>query len=415
MNQHTTAEIVRGTLILIMTIGLVGWFIVLTIRRSEDPSGMIRKWVYTFALGGLMYSAVFPIMSQGGYAAAFVGIPLTAAFGLGFTIIWRHTLAGLIAKPFSDLYDGGSTPPEPRPLYSVAQSRQKQGLYEEAVVEIRKQLELFPTDLEGQLLLAQIQAENLRDLPAAEQTIRALCAQPGHAPKNIAFALYSLADWHLSIGADRAGAQRALEEIGKLLPDSEFSLNAAQRLAHLDYAETALSPHSPRTFAVPEGIKNVGLAKALPSIAPKETDPGLMAAEYVKHLEKHPLDTEAREKLAAIYADHFKRLDLAVDQLEQLIQEPHRPARLAVRWLNQMADLQVRSGADYETVWQTLQRIVDLDPKLAAADTARRRMDLLKLEFKARETNEDVKMGSYEQNIGLKRGSAPRYPSEQGE
>ena len=39
----------------------------------------------------------------------------------------------------------------------------------------------------------------------------------------------------------------------------------------------------------------------------------------------------------------------------------------------------------------------------AAAELARTRIDRLKLEFKANEKNQAVKLGSYEQNIGLKR------------
>jgi hypothetical protein len=100
----------------------------------------------------------------------------------------------------------------------------------------------------------------------------------------------------------------------------------------------------------------------------------------VKHLEQHPLDTEARENLAIIYADHYRRLDLATDQLEQLIQGPNQPAKLITHWLNLLADLQIRGGAAYETVRDTLQRIVDRAPNLAAAELARHRLALLKLE-----------------------------------
>jgi hypothetical protein len=77
---------------------------------------------------------------------------------------------------------------------------------------------------------------------------------------------------------------------------------------------------------------------------------------------------------------------------------------LVVHWLNLLADLQIRSGSDYETVKATVQRIIDRDPELAAAGIARNRLALLKLEMKARKKNEDVKMGTYEQNIGLKHG-----------
>ncbi len=101
------------------------------------------------------------------------------------------------------------------------------------MAEIRKQLERFPADVEGQLLLAQIQAEDLNDLPAAELTIQHFCEQPGHAPQNIAFALYSMADWYLALRRDREAAQRHLEKIIELLPGSEVALGAAQRIAHL--------------------------------------------------------------------------------------------------------------------------------------------------------------------------------------
>jgi len=116
------------------------------------------------------------------------------------------------------------------------------------------------------------------------------------------------------------------------------------------------------------------------------------------------LDTEVREKLAVLYADHYQRLDLATDQLEQLISQPSQPMKQVVHWLNLLADLQVRHHADFDQAWLTLGRIIQLYPNHPAADLARNRMDLLRLEFKGKETSQAVKLGSYEQNIGLKRG-----------
>ena len=135
-----------------------------------------------------------------------------------------------------------------------------------------------------------------------------------------------------------------------------------------------------------------------------EPDPEHVAADCVKHLEQHPLDTEAREKLAVIYADHYGRLDLATGELEQMIEQPNQPGRLVVHWLNVLADLQIRGGAGYETVRDTIQRIVDRAPDAAAAEMARHRLALLKLEMKSKDMSQAVKLGSYEQNIGLKRG-----------
>ena len=403
---HRTYEIVRGTVILVIAVGIMGWLMWQSLKRSEDPARLIFKWVLTVPVvwGLLFWLGPWATSSEAG---ALIGVPLLAAGGIVLTAIWRHNIANMIAKPFASLYDGGSEPPIPKPAYSIAQSKQKKGLYLEAIAEIRKQLDRFPTDVEGQLLLAQIQAKDLKDLPAAELTIERFCAQPGHAPQNIVFALYSLADWHLQIAQDREAAQRHLQRVVDLFPESEFALGAAHRIAHLGSAEMLLASHDSRKFIVPEGVRNLGLIRDQDHLKPAEATPEEVAAACVKHLERHPLDTEAREKLAILYADHYGRLDLATGELEQMIGQPNQPGRLVVHWLNLLADLQIRSRASFETVQQTLQRIVDRDPKAAPAEIARNRLALLRLEMKSKGPTEAVKLGSYEQRLGLK-GSLPR-------
>jgi tetratricopeptide (TPR) repeat protein len=383
-----------------------GFFAFHTIKKSEDPARTAFKWVFSLIVAALIRWEAFPLAERGGMSA-FAAVAQCMIAGLVLFITWRQDIGALIAKPFTSLYDGGDVEIEPRPFYSIARARQKQAKYVEAVEEIRKQLERFPTDFEGQMLMAEIQAQDMKDLASAEATIQILCAQPGHAPKNIAFALYSLGDWHLKYAQDREAARRAFEQIVTLLPDTEFALTASQRIAHLADPEMPLAQIEAKKFVVTEGVRNLGLAKNPSPFAPKEKDPTKLAAEYVQHLEQHPLDTDARERLAVLYADHYHRLDMAADELEQMISLPNQPTRLVVRWLNLLADLQVRHGLDYETVKQTLERIVDLDPKLAAAETARNRIALLKLEFKAKQQNQSVKLGTYEQNVGLKRASGP--------
>ena len=56
------------------------------------------------------------------------------------------------------------------------------------------------------------------------------------------------------------------------------------------------------------------------------------------------------------------------------------------------------------------QRIVEREPNLAAAQIAQRRLSCLKLELKANDKGQSVKMGDYEQNIGLKQGGRARVP-----
>lgn len=402
--EPSTGEIVRRIILLVLAVVAVGFVVVLSIWKSEEPKSMVVKWIFTAGVLYLLFGKVGGIVGQGGYSGAFVGIPLTAACGIVLAIIWRHSIAALIANPFGSLYDGGTQPPDPRPAYSVARARQKSGLYLEALAEAQKQLERFPTDVEGQMLVAQIQAEDLKDLPAAELTIEQFCAQPGHAPKNIAFALYSMADWHLAIGHDPDSARQWLQKILVLLPDTEMAMGAAQRIAHMTPKEMLLDAEEQRKFTVKEGEPKIGLHTPREPLLPEETPPQMIAGELVKHLETYPLDTDAREKLASIYADYYHRADLAADQLEQMINDERQPAKSVVRWLNMLADIQVRTGATHEEVVATLQRIIGRDPGLAAAELARQRMARLKLEFKAQQKSQAVKLGSYEQNIGLKRG-----------
>src|SRR5206468_2303317 len=114
---------------------------------------------------------------------------------------------------------------------------------------------------------------------------------------------------------------------------------------------------------LPHGAENIGL-KNHSHLVPTGPDPAKLAVDYVKQLERHPLDTEAREKLAVLYANHFGRLDLATEQLEQLIRLRKQSPKQVAHWLNLLADLQVHCGADYETVRATLLTIVDLYPQL---------------------------------------------------
>jgi tetratricopeptide (TPR) repeat protein len=398
---NSTYQIIRGTILLIIVIGLLGWAIVRALKRSEEPTLLLIKWILTALIVGFMAWWVKPMSGNPG---DWSDIVMALVAGLILAIIWRHDIGDLIAKPFASLYDGGNAEIEPQPYYSISIANRKKGKYTEAVAEIRKQLEKFPSDFEGQMMLAEIQVENLNDLAGAELTIQRLCAQSGLPPRNIALALNALADWHLKFAQDREAARLDLQQIVDLFPETELALAAAQRIGHLAKTEMLLSPHDRQRIHVPEGVKNIGLLQSSTHLQPTASDPTKLAAEYIEHLEQHPQDTEAREKLAAIYADHYGRLDLATDQLDQLINQPNQPARLVVHWLNLLADLQLRHGAGYDTVSQTLEQIIERYPNLAGAGIARNRIDLLKLQLKAKQTNQPVKLGTYEQNIGLKRG-----------
>ena len=399
--MSTTYKIVEGTIGLVVILAIIGWGFFRMLKRSYDPAKVLFKLVITVPL----VIACF----IGAIELSFFGPFVMVILGVAMTVMWTPHIGEWLCKPLTGLYDGGNEEPEQKPYYSIARSLRMKGKFLEAVVEIRKQLARFPNDFEGVMLLAGIQAENLLDLPGAEITLNHFCDRPAAPPKQFAAAMNHLADWRLKLTQDADSARAALEKITARFPDTELALLAAQRIAHLGGAEKLLlAAHDRQPMAVPESVKNVGLLETSGHLAPAEINPAQLAADYVKHLTQHPLDMEVREKLAIIYADHYQRLDLAADELEQLIEQPNQPPKRVAHRLNLLADLQIRHGADYDTVRGTLERIVERFPDLAAAEMARTRLGRLKLELKGHKETPDVKLGVYEQNIGLKYGPPRR-------
>lgn len=396
--------IALNVLLLLFLSGFAVWICFRALRRSADPASLIFKWVFSAVVVWFEYTVAFAAFAKGGFDAIF-GLMVTLISGVAMAITWRHSLIDLISNPIASLYDGGREEVEPRPYYSVAIAKRKLNRPFEAVVSIREQLAKFPNDFEGVTLLAGIQAEDLKDLPGAEITFNHFCDRPEAPPHQVAAAWTQLADWHLKMAQDADSAQAFLEKIIARFPGTQVALQASQRIAHLGGVEKILlAAHDRQPVAVPEGVKNIGLLDSSEFLRPAETDPGKLAAGYVKHLEQYPLDTEVREKLAILYARHFKRVDLAALELDQMIKEPGQPPKRVAHWLNLLADLQIHGGADYETVSETLQTIIDRFPGLPVADLAQSRLNIVKLEIKGQQETPNKTLGVYEQNIGLKSG-----------
>jgi len=405
-------QITGDAFLFAIVIGGGAWLYIRRLKRAEDPAQMVFKCLFSAALGvsTFLFDRHLAKMLQddmlGDFVPAALMVGSVAVSGIILSIMWAPQFGNFLCNPITNLMDGGNEEPEPKPYYSIAISKRKRNKPLEAVVEIRKQLARFPNDFEGVVLLAGIQAEDLKDLPGAEITLNHFCDQSDAPPKQVAAAMNHLADWQLKLAQDADSARAALEKIVMRFPDTELALLAAQRIAHLGGAEkNLLAAHDRQPMAMPEGVKNVGLLESSEHLRPAEIDPAKLAADYVKHLAQHPLDTEVREKLAIIYADHYQRLDLATGELEQLIEEPNQPPKRVAHWLNLLADLQIRHGADYDTVRGTLEKIVERFPDLAVAAMARTRLGRLKLELKGHKETPGVKLGVYEQNIGLKYGS----------
>lgn len=389
---------------LLCVLGIIagaGWWFVRSLKRSDDPARFLFKWLLTLlATGGLIgFIKWIGYNVAGAFAVPFACV----AYGVIMSFLWAPHIARALARPLTSMYDGGDEEADPEPFYSVAHAKIKQGHYQEAAFAIKEQLLRFPNDFYGQSLLAQLQAEHLNDLPGAQLTIERLAAQPGQPRKRIAFAFGQLADWHLKMAQDVEAARQAFEQVIGLFPDTEEAQWAYQRIAHLSTTKQLLEAHDRPVIRVPHGIENLGLRADAASVVKKPVeDPAATAADLVKHLDQYPFDLQAREELACLYAAFYHRLDLALDQMEQIVQAPHQPSKAVVHCLNVIANLQVRYGADEAAARQTLQRIIDLNPDLPAAELARQRLARLHLEMRVHEPGQVVKMGDYEQNLGLK-------------
>jgi tetratricopeptide (TPR) repeat protein len=401
MTALSSLQIALGVFVMLAVFCLLAWIFWRCLKNSDDPSRLLFRWIITaVVLGGGGYG-IYQLAGDGTAAGQIMGVLAGAVVGLILAGLWLPAIVGQVSDTIGSLYTGGREPPTPKPVYSIAEARRKQGRYPEAVHEIQKELAKFPTDVTGQMLLAEVQAENLHDLESVQATIEGFLTQE-HAPKNIAFALNSLADWQLKLAKDTAGARRSLERIVESLPDTEESRNAAQRIAHLATPEELSRRETASLIALPEGRRNLGLEENPQLQIKTHETPDDALARLSGHLAEHPLDREAREKLALVYAEDLQQLEPAVEQFEILSQMPNQTPRDVAHWINRIADLQVGLGLEYEVIRTTLQRIIDLFPGLAPAELAQQRMETLRLELKGKQKSQVVKLGSYEKDIGLK-------------
>jgi len=229
-------ETVGDAILWVVLVGCGGWLFWRALKCSDDPARLIFKWVVTIPVIACFVWVIMPMVRNGGWSAI-GGIFSAVVLGKILVIVWGSTIASKIAEPLTNIIDGGNEPPEPKPCYSAAQARRKRREFLEAVVAVREQLARFPNDMEGVMLLAAMQAEDLKDLPAAEMTLNHFCDRPEAPPKQVAAAMNQLADWHLKLAQDVNSARAAFKKIVARFPDTELSFQAAQRIAHLDGTE----------------------------------------------------------------------------------------------------------------------------------------------------------------------------------
>jgi hypothetical protein len=375
---HTFLNICLWILVIAGIVGLL-WR---TLSRSDEPGTIALKWLVTLVTGA---SAFFlakrwfggnpgvGLVADFGYSLIFVGLLATAGIIIG--IIWGRHIGDWISQPLAGLFDGSGEESKPTPLYSIAIARRKQGHPADAIQAIETQLQKFPQDFNGSLLKAEIEAMDLQNLTSATQTLSPWLYGSSLDPGDCAIAHTKLADWHLRLNHDQKSARQHLQAILLEQPDSAAAQLAEQRLAHLDYEN---KPHT-SVIRVTAGSGAPVATGTPPTVTPKEASADI--PDLLHHLIAHPHDTAAREKLIDIYAWEQHQAQPARDQIELILQSRHLTPRELGRYLNLLADVEIKVAGDERSARTALQRIIDTVPDSAPAHQAANRLRFIPREM----------------------------------
>ncbi len=329
-----------------------------------------------------------------------VTLPLLIPVALIFSYTWAPSLMGWLFKPLWAVFDGGQEEVEPKPFYHRVAAHRNKGQYDLAVHEVMQQLAEFPGDFEGMMLLAELQSEQLMDVNGAIQTLEQIIATPGRSDREQILALNRIADLHVR-REDRAAARNTLLRVVNGWPRSDPAHFAETRMAHLPTDEVMAALRETRVVPMREFPQNIGLQSPPGSVSAPYANANERATELLNRLKKRPDDWEAREALAILYGNHFRRADLANEQFEQLVNLSRQPEKAVARWMNQWADLHLGTFDDLPAARGILERIRDRFPGTVWADSAQLRLARMGPGTGGAPLPKTLKIGNYEQNIGL--------------
>jgi len=223
-------------------IGFAGlcWLLWQWLKRSDDPANLRFKLIVSLAvvIGEILFAR---LMIGDNVGKAFLLAGSFGVCGLVLSIVWASQISSFLVSLLTSGLDGGRIPPESKPYYSAAVAKRKSNKPLEAAAVVRERLAKFPDDFEGVMLLANIQAEDLKDLPSAEMTLNHFCECKQAPAKQVAVALGQLADWRLKFYQEVSAARVALERIVEKYPGTKAAAAACERIARLDGPEKASS------------------------------------------------------------------------------------------------------------------------------------------------------------------------------
>lgn len=348
----------------------IGWALFRACHGVKgEPLSNFRALCLTCLVG--MALPVFGLIWYGGW------------FALGVALL-------LITLPIAGYGQEFLKPVKQRPMYSRAIARMKFGKYSEAELEIIHQLENAENDFNGWLMLADLQANQFKDIAEAEQIILEICDQPNVTPSQISVALQKLADWQIAIANDPEAADRALELIKTRLPGTHLARMAEIRRAQL--------PRNSRELEEQRQHRPIPLPAVPSMFAPNDPPPSDSSAvpsadstsaldlvnQLTEALTQNPNSISDREKLARLLAEPLGKADLAIEQIGLLLGMNNQPDVKRVEWLTLIAGWQLQLLQDEDAANTTLAKIVAEFPNTPQAFTAQRRLSLSKAEAAAR-------------------------------
>lgn len=374
-----------------------------SVQHARNAGG---PWVGTFlgvvGVGWMLIASYWAAVTVGGLVVRmtrmveekarteFRSLCLTCLIGTALPVLWLVWLGGwhtagfgalLIALPIAGYGKSIVRRPRQPPMYSRAIARMKFGKYSEAEWEIIRQLEQAETDFAGWLLLAELYANQFRDLPEAEQIILEICDQPKVTPSEISVALHKLADWHLAVANDPEAAARALELIKRRLPRTHLARMAELRRAQLPRTRQELqAQRQPRHIALPAASD----APESPLPPPTPEQAAARLEQLREQLTRDPNHAGDREQFARLLAEPLGQAAAAIEQLELLVALPDPPDAKRAEWLSLMANWQWRLQQDEAAARGTWERLIREYPATPQAFAAQRRLSLLKAEAAAR-------------------------------
>ena len=337
--------------------------------RSENALGLGMRVLISFVL----ISAGWELNDEGGLGSLFA---IFALMPLG--PIWAGPISGYFGGQVGKHFDGGDQEVEKQALLASVEGFRTSGQHQPALAKAQEELDRYPDDFDGNLLVATIHAEDLRDVMIATRVLKWIMVQPETTSKQIAHALSTLADWQLNVTRDPDAAATTLRQIIAKFPDSRAAHSAEQRVANMPTRRDLEERDKPREpKPMPKFERDLGLKGKLRQPA-KKIDPDVVTQELVTRLEQHPNDWDTREKLAHHYIEHYRATEYAIEQLEILIASKFSNKADKCRWLHLVANWQCKIDGDITAAKKTLDRVSEMFPGTGYAEQAERAKQFLR-------------------------------------